>query len=285
MSTISDILPWQYIATAAALYYVTLIFYRLYLHPLANFPGPKIAAVTRYYEGFYDVVLDGQYTQRIIKMHQQYGKAFPVSSVNSLYHILTGRGPIIRVSPYELHINDSAYFEKLYRQDGRWNKYAWATNAFSAEGTTLFTVDHNIHRRRRASISPFFSKAHISTRQDMIQQATDKLCRRIISAAGSKKLFPLGHALSAFTRDVAMEFLVGKSINDLDKEDFNAGMTSVMLKGGQVWRITKYIPWYGPTLRVLPLSLIRASGDQKLIAFYTMIKVSNVLYLCETGNL
>lgn len=47
--------------------------YRLLLHPLAKFPGPKLADITRYYEGYYDVVQNGQYTIRIAEMHKQYG--------------------------------------------------------------------------------------------------------------------------------------------------------------------------------------------------------------------
>lgn len=108
-----DHIPWAAIASAALSYFVGLIFYRLCLHPLAKFPGPKLAAVTRYYEGYYDVILNGQYTFKIAELHQQYG-------------------PIVRISPHELHVNDPAYYEKLYRQEGKWNKYDWSYDAFGA---------------------------------------------------------------------------------------------------------------------------------------------------------
>lgn len=65
---------WQFLATSFLIYSTSLAFYRLLLHPLAKFPGPKLAAVTRYYEGYYDVVRNGQYTFRIAEMHERYGR-------------------------------------------------------------------------------------------------------------------------------------------------------------------------------------------------------------------
>ena len=55
-------------------YLVILAVYRLVFHPLARFPGPKIAALTRWYEFYYDVVLQGQYNFKIRELHAQYGK-------------------------------------------------------------------------------------------------------------------------------------------------------------------------------------------------------------------
>lgn len=50
------------------------IVYRLYLSPVAKFPGRKLAALTLWYEFYYDVVKGGEYIWEIEKMHKQYGK-------------------------------------------------------------------------------------------------------------------------------------------------------------------------------------------------------------------
>jgi hypothetical protein len=55
-------------------YLVCLTVYRLYLSPLAIFPGPKLAALTLWYEFYYDVVKRGKYTWKIGEMHKKYGR-------------------------------------------------------------------------------------------------------------------------------------------------------------------------------------------------------------------
>ena len=56
------------------LYVIGLYGYRLYFDPLAKIPGPKIAAVSLWYEFYYDVVKRGRYTWKIKEMHEKYGK-------------------------------------------------------------------------------------------------------------------------------------------------------------------------------------------------------------------
>lgn len=51
--------------------------YRLYLHPLSKFPGPKLAAATFLYEFYYDVVKGGMYIWEVERMHEKYGQYRP----------------------------------------------------------------------------------------------------------------------------------------------------------------------------------------------------------------
>jgi len=56
-------------------YRVALALYNISpLHPLAKFPGPKIAAASYVYEAYYDWILKGRYGRRIEKMHERYGE-------------------------------------------------------------------------------------------------------------------------------------------------------------------------------------------------------------------
>ena len=57
-------------------YLICRSFYRLYLSPLARIhvPGPKLAAITRLYECYYDMVGNGTYVVKIEEMHKRYGE-------------------------------------------------------------------------------------------------------------------------------------------------------------------------------------------------------------------
>lgn len=61
------------LASGIIIYALGLVIYRLYLHPLAKFPGPRIAAVTSFYEGYFEIVKKGQYSKHISKLHDQHG--------------------------------------------------------------------------------------------------------------------------------------------------------------------------------------------------------------------
>jgi hypothetical protein len=54
---------------------VLLMLYRISpFHPLAKFPGPKLAAATYMYEFWFDGVKWGKYNHEIQRLHQIHGK-------------------------------------------------------------------------------------------------------------------------------------------------------------------------------------------------------------------
>ena len=66
-----DQLYWA--APLFAVYVVIISIYRLYFSPLAKFPGPKLAALTTWYNAYYDLGKGGQYVWAVEEMHRKYG--------------------------------------------------------------------------------------------------------------------------------------------------------------------------------------------------------------------
>lgn len=177
----------------------------------------------------------------------------------------------MRISPHELHINDPSYYEKLYRQDEKWNKYDWAYDAFGAPMSTICSVEYDLHKRRRAPLNHFFSKTNVASRQHLIHELAEKLYKRLNSSLGST--VNISTAVSAFTRDVATEFVLDKNYHSLDNANFGADMTNVLQSSGAIWRTTKHVRFLGPLLKSLPVDWIEKNGDAGTKAFFAFPKV------------
>lgn len=63
------------IAALVVVYNVALVVYRLFFHPLAKFPGPKLAAASGWYEFYHDIWHRGHFIWHIRDLHDQYGTA------------------------------------------------------------------------------------------------------------------------------------------------------------------------------------------------------------------
>jgi hypothetical protein len=127
-------------------YGVGLAIHRLWLSPIAKFPGPKLAALTKWYEFYYEVIkmANSLFISRICtrNMACQPGTSKTVERVN---HLGTYTGPIIRITPEELHIQDSEYFEQFYVRSGRMDKYQWMAGRFGTEDAFFMTSPNDLH--------------------------------------------------------------------------------------------------------------------------------------------
>ena len=67
-------------------------------------------------------------------------------------------GPIIRITPDELHVDDPDYYDELYTKGGRKDKYERMARRFGSAQSTFNTSDHEHHNLRRAPLNPMFSR-------------------------------------------------------------------------------------------------------------------------------
>lgn len=64
-----------FLLTAILAYTICLVFYRMYLSPLAAFPGPFLAKTTHWYEFYHNFIRTGKYFEKIKDMHEKYGES------------------------------------------------------------------------------------------------------------------------------------------------------------------------------------------------------------------
>ncbi|MCJ1434051.1 hypothetical protein MMC27_003417 [Xylographa pallens] len=249
-----DFLPQSSIGLAlVALIFYVLIggIYRLLFSPIAGFPGPKLAALTLWYEFYYDVVLRGQYTFHIRDLHRQYG-------------------PIIRINPYELHISDPAYVDTLYASSasgGKRDKWEWYTKQFGTSGAMFSTSEHDKHRARRAALSRFFSMASVRRLQPMIQERVERMMERLRDCKDKEAaIITTNVAFAGFTNDVVMEYSYGRSDHRVEADDFGRQYHDALMASGKAGSLLKQWIWILQLIRSLPEWLAtRISPDLDLV--------------------
>ncbi|KFA69829.1 hypothetical protein S40285_02466 [Stachybotrys chlorohalonatus IBT 40285] len=221
------------------LWCVGLMVQRLCFSPLAHIPGPKLAATTQFYEFYYDIILGGQYTFKIVKLHEKYG-------------------PVVRINPWEVHVKVHDFHTELYgnptRPRARWSFW---TRQFGAPDSALATIDHSHHRLRKNALNPFFSSQKVRSLQPVIEERVDALLRAILKYANTTRGLPLNvmYPFSAFTNDVINEYAFARSDHLIEESDFGAQVTENLLMGTHMGPLIKHADWALRIVNFLPESI------------------------------
>ncbi|KAL3465726.1 cytochrome P450 [Aspergillus heterothallicus] len=177
-----------------------LVIYRLYFHPLRHFPGPKIAAVTFWYEVYHDW-FRGPYpgwSWNVDKLHRQYG-------------------PIIRKTPDELSIQDPDYIDTFFAS-GRRDRYT--RSGKESTGSVQSTLLASDHKRRRGALTRFFSKRSLKTLEpqivDKVEQLSDRVDENFLATG---EVLDAGVAFGALTLDTITDYCFDQSFGCLQKPD------------------------------------------------------------------
>ncbi|KAH7115075.1 cytochrome P450 [Dendryphion nanum] len=242
---------------------VYLVVHRLYFSPLSKFPGPKLAAVTHWYEFYFDYWKNGKYLFEIEKMHRKYG-------------------PIIRVNPDELSIHDPEFYNELYVTESkrRTNAYEIFCKGIDFDGAHLLTTDHNLHRLRRKPLEPFFSRAGVQRLQPLLGEVAAKLETRIRQHAGTGKPIRLDHAYAAFSGDIIGSICCGgrdAEVHFLDEPDFAPDWYNVIHMLVRSLPFFTGFPWLIQIVSYIPESfLMWAMPRAQVFGKFKTIAVSHI---------
>ena len=217
------------------LYLIFLVIYRLYLSPLANVPGPKLAAVTPWYEFFYEHVKRGKYTWEVMDMHAKYG-------------------PIVRISPREVHIDDPDYYNTLFSR--HLDRDPWVVRQFAQNYSTQATASVALHRARRAAIAPFFSQTKVMELQSVITNKIEKLCRLLGERQRNGEPANMYNYYRGLTTDVITEYTFLEAWNFLDRRDSGQEWFDSIMGALETGALLRHFPFIVPIMQLLPNWLV-----------------------------
>ena len=167
--------------------------------------------------------------------------------------VLTNAGPIIRISPEELHILDPSYWQSLYGGPEPRDKYEPMSIASGNPNNVFSTPSHHLHRLRRSALSAWFSKKQIhEVFEPAIKTKLDILCTRLAEYKNTGKVLHLDWAWPAFTGDIITKFAFDRCYHGLESPDFKDTLHQVTLAAVESTNLVFYFPWLVPLMESMP---------------------------------
>ncbi|KAI9773785.1 MAG: hypothetical protein M1840_006010 [Geoglossum simile] len=230
---LSSLLLWFALLVVAWLAGVTV--YRLFLHPLAHIPGPRIAACTYVYSFYFNVIVGGsRFYIQIEQLHRKYG-------------------PVVRITPDEVHLSDPENHGKIYQVGTKFLKSPGYYGSFGIVASTFGTIDAQLHRVRRAAISPRLSRKMVLELEGVVQSKTMKLCCEIADRLRANRPVDIFHDFRAVTIDIITYYAFDNCYNLLNQADFGWPLLQSVVMKIPMWlarRLNKAVGTYMQMLKI-----------------------------------
>ncbi|KXT05426.1 hypothetical protein AC578_11069 [Pseudocercospora eumusae] len=166
---------------ASTCYKLWTAFYNTFLHPLANFPGPKSLA-TGWYKTVEEVFNGRNWTDVFKELHSQYGE-------------------IVRVGPNELHFSNPNAFDEIYNNANQWDKEKTLYHCFGEDRSSFGFLTYREAKQRKDVLAPLFSKRAIGAFQGLVKKNFERLCVALEKNGKAKKPCDMLFALSTEAKD------------------------------------------------------------------------------------
>ncbi|KAL4890504.1 cytochrome P450 [Aspergillus ambiguus] len=228
------------VAAAIVVRGIWAVIYRVYFHPLAKVPGPLLARAFYFYSFWYNLHGGRLYLQ-IQKLHEQYG-------------------PVVRITPNEIHLNDPENCDKIYHVGSRYGKNPAFYGAFGTEKATFTTPSPDIHRIKRSALNPFFSRKKVLDLEEIVQEKATKLVRRMRAAFESSGRIDLHHGFRAISVDVITDYAFDHCYDFLDDAEFGVGFFNMIRDFGPAFWFFQQFPAVQPFALGTPFWLAKLTS-------------------------
>lgn len=179
----------------------------------------------------------------------------------------------MRISPDEVHIQDSEYFDTLFSNSQKLDKLQRLKNRFGSPNSGFATPEHELHRWRRSALNPFFSTSKIALQSPFIQKRADRICDRLHKEyAGSGRILVLDDMWGCLTSDTIVDYLFDRSYRFLESLDFRATFIDAVKDHKREIHVVTQFPWIMATFNCLPDSVIKKlqPGMRSIIDFHNV---------------
>ncbi|KAH8706093.1 cytochrome P450 3A17 [Phaeosphaeriaceae sp. PMI808] len=196
------------VAVLIVFYYTALIIYRLFFHPLAKVPGPKLLAISSLPKGI-RLNLFGLWFRDVSELHEKYGR-------------------IIRTAPNEIAVDGDPGWEDVFnfRRNGK-NDFRRDPDFFDQStggeesGSSIFLSDRTSHSRQRRILSHAFSQSAMYEQEPLIKKYVDLFMSRMSDYAASGEATDIVRWFNYTTFDIIGELTYGESFSCLSMSEMH----------------------------------------------------------------
>ena len=171
--------------------------YTLTLHPLASFPGPKLAAISPLL--YSRMAMSGKLPHRIQELHRRYGR-------------------VVRLSPSELSFASAAAYRDIYNQTGDAtfvkSKFYKVSNFTASD--IIGESDVTIHANMRKLWAHGFSAKALISHEELEQRYTDLFIRQLRAHENAERGVNVVDWFNYMTFDIIGELVFGESFGALE---------------------------------------------------------------------
>lgn len=196
------------VATCLALFIRALI-NNVYRHPLAKFPGPLLAALTPYRKAWIECILLRSWHHELERLHSRYG-------------------PVVRVSPNELHFDSPRAYHDIYNSRNRWDKEESLYHSFGEDRSSFGFLTYKEAKERKDVLNKSFSAQAIEKASTLVQDKVDALCQAFARQHAAHETSDLSWAFRCMTMDIITYYSFGKSIDAINEPGFRAPIILAM---------------------------------------------------------
>ncbi|KAM3416245.1 hypothetical protein BST61_g7851 [Cercospora zeina] len=253
------------LACAAAILVIKIVL-QTTRNPLNKIPGPWLARVTNIPLKL--SVVTGRRIHYIDSLHKQYG-------------------PIVRISPNEVAVNDVASVKKIHGIASGFEKTQWYGDATAFSRSTLFTMkDRKEHAQRRKLFARGFSKTNIKQNWEGVMREKIRLAVAKIAQEGKfGKPVDILKWWTLMSSDISSHILFGESFRTLENGEINEYirvLTSALKGNG----IGAELPLVRSIGKQLPFQTTRELWrTNELLADYAKVAVRNMKASQQNKNI
>ncbi|KAK2763043.1 hypothetical protein FQN54_009676 [Arachnomyces sp. PD_36] len=229
--------------------------YNIYFHPLAKYPGPKLAAATRLVHVRW--LISGRLPFIIKDLHDQYGD-------------------VVRIAPDELTYRDAPAWTGIYGQHAPKGKnfekdvrgYNPPVNGIDG----VLTAKGQEHSRHRRVLAHGFSDRSLREQEPGLKSYTDLLIRRLYSqvSGDAKGVVDISKWYNYTTFDMMGDFAFGESFNCLENNNYHPWVEMIFssVKAGNLLVAENHFPSVASLVKalIMPKGLIEKRRQNYLLA-------------------